>query len=132
MTGLKCTTILYICWPARRAYASERDLRGKRSLQRFTLLNFPKGTFIPNFLFKLISNCALHIFQTYHSPCLTGQACYKAALRGVGPPMGRRPIGSGWARPKAFKRGHDHLFHGKIKDIYLYPLRKDFRKKLGG
>ena len=30
------------------------------------------------------------------------------------------------------KRGHDHLFHGKIKDVYLYPLRKDFRKKLMG
>ena len=30
------------------------------------------------------------------------------------------------------KRGHDHLFHGKIKDVYLYPLRKDFRQKLMG
>ena len=30
------------------------------------------------------------------------------------------------------KRGHDHLFHGKIKDVYLYPLRKDFREKLTG
>lgn len=30
------------------------------------------------------------------------------------------------------KRGHDHLFHGKIKDVYLYTLRKDFRKKLMG
>ena len=30
------------------------------------------------------------------------------------------------------KKGHDHLFHGNIKDVYLYPLRKDFRKKLMG
>jgi len=30
------------------------------------------------------------------------------------------------------KRGHDHLFHGNIKDVYLYPLRKDFREKLKG
>jgi len=30
------------------------------------------------------------------------------------------------------KRGNDHLFHGKIKDVYLYPLRKYFRKKLTG
>jgi len=30
------------------------------------------------------------------------------------------------------KRGHDHLFHGNIKDVYLYPLRKDFREKLTG
>lgn len=30
------------------------------------------------------------------------------------------------------KKGHDHLFHGNIKDVYLYPLRKDFRKELKG
>ena len=28
------------------------------------------------------------------------------------------------------KRGHDHLVHGLIKDVFLYPLRKDFREKL--
>ena len=28
------------------------------------------------------------------------------------------------------KRGHDHLIHGLIKDVFLYPLRKDFREKL--
>jgi hypothetical protein len=30
------------------------------------------------------------------------------------------------------KRGHDHLHHGNIKDVYLYPLRKNFRTKLLG
>ncbi|RLC07526.1 MAG: hypothetical protein DRH43_11615 [Deltaproteobacteria bacterium] len=30
------------------------------------------------------------------------------------------------------KKGHDHLFHGNVKDLYLYPLRKDFREKLTG
>lgn len=30
------------------------------------------------------------------------------------------------------KRGHDHLVHGQIKDVFLYPLRKDFREKLTG
>lgn len=28
------------------------------------------------------------------------------------------------------KKGHDHLQHGNIKDVYLYPLCKDFRGKL--
>jgi hypothetical protein len=28
------------------------------------------------------------------------------------------------------KKGHNHVFHGTIKDVYLYPLRKDFREKL--
>jgi len=30
------------------------------------------------------------------------------------------------------KKGHMHVTHGNIKDVYLYPLRKDFRKKLIG
>jgi len=30
------------------------------------------------------------------------------------------------------KKGHIHLSHGNIKDVYLYPLKKDFRKKLTG
>lgn len=30
------------------------------------------------------------------------------------------------------KKGHDHLFHGNIKTVYLYPLRKDFREKIAG
>jgi hypothetical protein len=30
------------------------------------------------------------------------------------------------------KSGHDHLVHGKIKDVLLYPLGKNFRQKLIG
>ena len=30
------------------------------------------------------------------------------------------------------KSGHDHLTHGNIKDVLLYPLGKGFRKKLTG
>lgn len=30
----------------------------------------------------------------------------------------------------ASKRGHDHLVHGKVKNVFLYPLRKDFRERL--
>jgi hypothetical protein len=30
------------------------------------------------------------------------------------------------------KSGHDHLIHGNIKDVLLYPLGKGFRKKLMG
>ncbi len=29
------------------------------------------------------------------------------------------------------KKGHKHLKHGKIKDVYLYPLNKNFKKLLG-
>lgn len=45
--------------------------------------------------------------------------CYKAAnWRLIGQTQGTS------------KKGHMHLFHGSIKDVYLYPLRKDFRQKL--
>ena len=47
--------------------------------------------------------------------------CYKAA----------NWIRTGQTKGTA-KKGHDHLFHGNIKDVYLYPLKKDFRKKLTG
>lgn len=30
------------------------------------------------------------------------------------------------------KRGSSHTYHGNIKDVYVYPLCKDFRKKLKG
>jgi len=30
------------------------------------------------------------------------------------------------------KRGNAHNYHGNIKDVYVYPLCKDFRKKLKG
>lgn len=30
------------------------------------------------------------------------------------------------------KKGHLHVKHGNIKNVYLYPLRKDFRNKLIG
>ena len=30
------------------------------------------------------------------------------------------------------KRGHDHMVHGNIKDVFLYPLGKGFRRKLMG
>jgi len=30
------------------------------------------------------------------------------------------------------KSGHDHLVHGNIKDVLLYPLGKAFRKKMTG
>jgi len=30
------------------------------------------------------------------------------------------------------KKGHEHRFHGSIKDVYLYPLSRYFRKELCG
>ena len=68
-----------------------------------------------------IYNHHIYLLETFVEQNLYQGTCYKA---------------SNWIRvgetKGTAKRGHDHLFHGKIKDVYLYPLRKDFRKKLTG
>ncbi|MBU1183425.1 MAG: hypothetical protein ABIJ52_12930 [Pseudomonadota bacterium] len=66
---------------------------------------------------------------TYHHPIYLLEAfveknrfqatCYRAA----------NWICVGQTRGPA-KKGHDHLFHGSIKDVYLYPLIKRFRMEL--
>jgi hypothetical protein len=68
-----------------------------------------------------IYNQPLYLLETFVEKDRFKGTCYKAAnWLCVGQTKGTA------------KRGHDHLFHGKIKDVYLYPLRKDFRKKLMG
>ena len=63
----------------------------------------------------------LYLLETFVEKNRFKGTCYKAAnWTCVGQTKGTA------------KKGHDHLFHGKIKDVYLYPLRKDFRKKLKG
>nr|MBC8417525.1 DUF4338 domain-containing protein [Desulfobacterales bacterium] len=68
-----------------------------------------------------VYNHPLYLLETFVEQDRFKGTCYKAA---------------NWVRvgqtKGTAKRGHDHLFHGKIKDVYLYPLRKDFRKKLMG
>ena len=61
----------------------------------------------------------LYLLETFVDRSLFKGTCYKAA----------NWIKVGQTKGTA-KRGHDHLFHGKIKDVLLYPLKKDFRKKL--
>jgi len=63
----------------------------------------------------------LYLLETFVEKNRFKGTCYKAA----------NWIRTGHTKGIA-KRGHDHLFHGNIKDVYLYPLRKDFRQKLMG
>jgi len=61
------------------------------------------------------------LFETFvEKPRFVG-TCYKAA----------NWIRDGMTKGIA-KSGHDHLVHGNIKDVLLYPLGKGFRKKLMG
>ena len=64
-------------------------------------------------------NYPLYLLETFIEKDLFKGTCYKAA----------NWILIGQTKGTA-KKGHIHLNHGNIKDVYLYPLRKDFRKKL--
>ena len=66
-------------------------------------------------------NYPLYLLETFVEKNRFKATCYKAA----------NWILTGQTKGTA-KKGHDHLFHGNIKHVYLYPLRKDFRKKLIG
>jgi hypothetical protein len=66
-----------------------------------------------------IYNHPLYLLETFVEQNRFKGTCYKAA----------NWILTGQTKGTA-KRGHDHLFHGKIKDVYLYTLRKDFKQKL--
>jgi len=63
----------------------------------------------------------LYLLETFIEKNRFKGTCYKAAnWSRVGQTQGTA------------KKGHMHYQHGNIKDVYLYPLRKDFRKKLNG
>jgi len=66
-----------------------------------------------------IYNHSLYLLETFVEKNRFKGTCYKAA----------NWIHVGETKGTA-KRGHDHMYHGNIKDVYLYPLRKDFREKL--
>jgi hypothetical protein len=68
-----------------------------------------------------VYNHPLYLLETFVEKNRFKGTCYKAA----------NWICTGQTKGIA-KKGHDHLFHGKIKDVYLYPLRKNFMKKLMG
>ena len=68
-----------------------------------------------------IYNHPLYLLETFVEKDRFKGTCYKAA----------NWICVGQTKGTA-KSGHDHVFHGSIKDVYLYPLGKDFRKKLTG
>jgi len=63
----------------------------------------------------------LYLLETFVDQNRFKGTCYKAA----------NWIRVGQTKGTA-KRGHNHLVHGRIKDVLLYPLRKNFREKLTG
>jgi hypothetical protein len=68
-----------------------------------------------------IYNHPLYLLETFVEKNRFKGTCYKAA----------NWIKVGQTKGIA-KSGHDHLVHGNIKDVLVYPLGKGFRKKLMG
>ena len=66
-------------------------------------------------------NYPLYLLETFVEKDRFKGTCYKAA----------NWVCTGQTKGTA-KKGHIHLNHGNIKDVILYPLRKDFREKLTG
>jgi hypothetical protein len=66
-----------------------------------------------------IYNHPLYMLETFVEKDRFKGTCYRAAnWVCVGQTVGTS------------KRGNSHFDHGSIKDVFLYPLRKDFREKL--
>jgi hypothetical protein len=65
-------------------------------------------------------NYPLYLLETFVEQDRFRGTCYKAA---------------NWVRvgqtKGTAKKGHVHYRHGNIKDVFVYPLRKDFRKLMG-
>ena len=70
---------------------------------------------------KSVYQHPLYLLETFVEQNRFKGTCYKAA----------NWIRVGQTKGTA-KKGHDHLIHGNIKDVLLYPLGKNFRKKLMG
>jgi len=68
-----------------------------------------------------VYNHPLYLLETFVEQNRFKGTCYKAA----------NWIQVGQTKGTA-KSGHDHLVHGNIKDVLLYPLGKAFRNKLMG
>ncbi len=112
--------------------AKENNLHFVANNTRFLILPWVTVKFLASKLLALnakrisddwlrVYNHPLYLLETFVEKDRFKGTCYKAA----------NWIRAGHTKGTA-KRGHDHLFHGNIKDVYLYPLRKDFRKKLTG
>lgn len=113
-------------------YTKENNLHFVVNNTRFLILPWVTIKFLASKILALnakrisndwihIYNHPIHLLETFVEKDRFRGTCYKAA----------NWIRVGQTKGTA-KRGHDHLFHGKIKDVYLYPLRKDFREKLTG
>jgi hypothetical protein len=108
----------------------EKNLHLAANNTRFLILNWASVKCLASKILALnikrisndwlkVYNHPLYLLETFVERDRFNGTCYRAAnWICVGQTKGTT------------KRGNHHLFHGKIKSVYLYPLRKDFRERL--
>jgi len=113
-------------------FTKEKNLHFMANNTRFLILPWVSVKYLASKILALnakrisddwikVYNHPLYLLETFVEKDRFKGTCYKAA----------NWICVGQTKGIA-KRGNYHLFHGNIKDVYLYPLRKDFREKLIG
>ena len=110
----------------------EKNLHFVANNTRFLILNWVSVKYLASKVLALnaksisddwikIYNHPVYLLETFVEKNRFKGTCYRAA----------NWICVGQTKGTA-KKGNDHLFHGKIKDVFLYPLRKNFREELKG
>lgn len=117
----------FIGWdPATR----ERNLQGIANNTRFLILPWVHVKYLASHVLALCARqvpvdwksrygVVLFLFETFVDSTLYRGTCYKAA----------NWVHAGQSKGSS-KSGDSYHYHGQKKDIYLYPLVKDFRERL--
>jgi hypothetical protein len=119
----------YIGWDAA---TRERHLQGIANNHRFLIYPWVK---IKNLASHVLSVAArrvvqdwwtrygvrLYLLESFVDPSRFRGTCYKAA----------NWVYLGQSRGSS-KRGNGYVYHGQVKDVYVYPLAPDFREHLQG
>lgn len=114
------------------AATRERNLQGIAGNHRFLILPWVK---VKNLASHLLSRSVkqlpvewkkrygveLHLLESFVDPSRFQGTCYKAA----------NWIYLGQSKGSS-KKGNAYVWHGQVKDIYVYPLRPDYRERLHG
>lgn len=110
----------------------ERNLQGIANNHRFLILPWVRIKYLASHVLSVAARrvaadwwnrygVRLYLLESFVDPALYRGTCYKAAnWRCVGESRG------------SSKSGNSYVYHGRVKEVYVYPLTKDFRERLRG
>ena len=119
----------YIGWDAA---TRERNLQGLANNHRFLIFPWVKIKNLASHVLSLAVAQAvkdwwtkyqvkLYLLESFVDPSRFRGTCYKAA----------NWVYLGQSRGSS-KRGNAYVYHGQVKDVYVYPLTSDFQERLQG